>query len=133
MNFITFLKTYFNQISIIQTSFITVATGGTVKPTEQTEAVDQVYCIYYDDGEMTISQNEIEPEAGRTVVKKGFYGAPFACTEEMTIVRFEGVVKPKSCAMWFYNCKNLANIINTENLYTNECTNMYWMFTNCAD
>ncbi len=39
---------------------ITVATGGTVRPTEPDEAVDEVYCIYYDDGEMTISQNEIE-------------------------------------------------------------------------
>ena len=38
---------------------VTVATGGTVRPTEPAEAVYKVYCIYYDDGEMTISQNEI--------------------------------------------------------------------------
>ena len=111
---------------------ITVATGGTVRPAEPAEAVNQVYCIYYDDGEMTISQNKIEPKSGRTVVKKGFYGTPSSCTTEMITVRFEGIVKPKSCATLFYDCKNLKNIKNTENLYTNECKNMFFMFTNCV-
>ena len=111
---------------------ITVATGGTVRPAEPAEAVDEVYCIYYDDGEMTISQNEIEPEAGGTVVKKGFYSRPYNCTTEMTTVRFVGAVKPKTCVVWFLNCYYLKEIKNIENLYTNECTNMSCMFYNCA-
>ena len=113
------------------------ATGGTVRPAEPSEAVDQIYCIYYDDGEMTISQNEIEPEVGRTVVKKGFYSKPRYCTEEMTTVRFVGAVKPKSCYEWFgssgVGCSNLKEVKNTENLYTNECTNMSYMFMNCGN
>ena len=95
---------------------ITVATGGTVRPAEPTEAVDEVYCIYYDDGEMTISQNVIEPEAGRTVVKKGFYSRPWDCTQHMTTVRFVGAVKPKSCNNWFNSC-HIVQFKNFENLY----------------
>ena len=109
---------------------ITVATGGTVEPAE---AVDKVYCIYYDDGETTISQNEIEPEAGRTVVKKGFYERPSDCASEMTTARFVGAVKPKNCEYWFLLCKKLTEIKNIQNLYTNECTNMGSMFCNCEN
>ena len=94
-------------------------------------AVDQVYCIYYDDGEMTISQNEIEPEVGRTVVNEGFYTAPSDCTIEMTTVRFVDIIKPKSCKKWFAGCKNLAQLKNMKNLYTNKCTDMFWMFNGC--
>ena len=94
-------------------------------------AVDQVYCIYYSDGEMTISQNEIEPEAGRTVVKKGFYASPSSCTTAMTTVQFIGTVKPKSCVSWFINCSSLTEIKNIENLCTSECTDMSEMFKSC--
>ena len=99
-------------------------------------AVDKVYCIYYDDGEMTISQNEIEPEAGRTVVEKGFYSKPRYCTQQMTTVRFVGAVKPKSCESWFgqydNGCSNLKEVKNIENLYTTACTNMSNMFCFCS-
>ena len=102
---------------------------------EPETAVDKVYCIYYDDGEMTISQNEIEPEVGRTVVEKGFYSKPRYCTQQMTTVRFVEAVKPKSCEEWFgvndYGCSNLKEIKNIENLYTNECVNMDKMFNYC--
>ena len=117
---------------------VTVATGGTVRPAEPAEAVDKVYCIYYKDREMTISQNEIEPEAGRTVVRKGFYSRPKDCTLAMTTVRFVGAVKPKSCKEWFGGkwssneaCENLTEIKNMKNLYTNECINMSYMFNYC--
>ena len=115
----------------------TVATGGTVRPTEPAEAVDNVYCIYYKDGEMTISQNEIEPEEGRTVVKKGFYNKPKDCTYYMTTVSFVGAVKPKSCANWFgqydNGCTNLKEVKNIENLYTSNVTDMNSMFNKCYD
>lgn len=56
----------FQKITKLGSDEFTVASGGVVRPEEPAEAVKEVYCIYYDDGEMTISQNEIEPEAGRT-------------------------------------------------------------------
>ena len=96
---------------------ITVTTGGTVRPAEPAEAVNKVYCIYYDDGEMTISQNEIESEAGRTVVEKGFYSCPMNCSQQMTTVRFVGAVKPNSCNDWFNSCRNIVQFKNFENLY----------------
>ena len=103
---------------------------------EPAEAVDNVYCIYYDDGEMTISQNEIEQEAGRTVVEKGFYYNPRYCTQQMTTVRFVGAVKPKSCESWFgqydNGCSKLKEVKNIENLYTTACTNMSNMFCFCS-
>ena len=90
------------------------------------------YCIYYSDGELVISQNQIEPESGRTVEKQGFYSYPFMCTTNMTTVKFEGTVRPKSCNNWFERCNNLIQIKNIENLYTDKCTNMKTMFYNCS-
>ena len=66
-------------------------------PKSPKTAVDKIYCIYYYEGKMTISQNEMKPEVGRTVVKKGFYNRPIDCTQQMTTVKFEGAVKPKNC------------------------------------
>ena len=106
-----------------------VATTGRPKPPKT--AVDKVYCIYYEDGELTISQNEIEPEVGRTVVQKGFYDKPNDCTREMTTARFVGAVMPKTCFQWLSYCGKLTEIKNIENLYTNECINMRQMFYNC--
>ena len=106
-----------------------VATTGRPKPPKT--AVDKVYCIYYDDGELTISQNEIEPEVGRTVVSKGFYESPNYCTKEMLTVRFVGAVLPKGCRAWFSDCQKLTRIDNIENLYTTECTDMTYMFDKC--
>ena len=102
-----------------------------LRPEEPAAAVDEVYCIYYDDGEMTISQNEIEPEAGRTVIDKNFYKAPSNCTTDMKTVRFVGAVKPKSCQNWFKGCKELKEIKNLQNLYTSEVKYMNYMFFAC--
>ena len=120
-----------SQTEEIGNDEIYVATTGRPKPPNT--AVDQVYCIYYDDGEMTISQNDIESEVGRTVVKKGFYSCPMHCTTKMTIVRFVGAVRPKRCQQWFSDCTNLTEFKNIENLYTDKCTNMTEMFYNCKN
>lgn len=114
---------------------------------EPKEAVDQVYCILYDDGELTISQTEITPDENRTVLNKGYFTRPkdVDTTEgkqHILTVRFVGGVKPKSCAYWFgdwvkdvntslISCIHLTEIKNMENLYSNECTNMIRMFYNC--
>ena len=102
------------------------------RPKEPERTVNQVYCILYDDGEMTISQNETTPDSSRTVVKKGFYSRPSVCSSKMTTVRFTEAVKPKSCQMWFYDCNQLTNIENLNYLYTNECITMSSMFFNCS-
>ena len=107
-----------------------VVTTGRPKPPKT--AVDKVYCIYYNDGELTISQNEIEPESGRTVVNKGFYDCPSECTKEMLTVRFVGAVMPKSCEGWFSYCSKLVEVKNMENLYTNNVHKIYRMFANCS-
>ena len=115
---------------------------------EPEEAVDQVYCILYDNGELTISQTEITPYENRTVLNKGYFTKPkdVDTTEgkqHIITVRFVGGVKPKSCQQWFgawiengddsttNSCIYLTEIKNIENLYTNECTNMDSMFYNC--
>ena len=116
--------------------------------TSDMPAVDQIYCIYYSyekdrgdgcmiqENELVIAQNEIEPETDKTVVKKGFFEKPMDCTTDMDTVRFEGIVKPKSCKNWFGNyyddkCDNLREIKNIQNLDTSECTNMDDMFCGC--
>ena len=118
------------QTEEIGSDEVYVATTGRPKPPKT--AVDQVYCIYYDDGEMTISQNEIEPEVGRTVVEKGFYVCPNDCTRKMTTVRFVGAVMPKSCAEWFSNSTKLVEVKNIENLYNDNVQNISRMFANCS-
>ena len=118
-----------SQTEEIGSDEVYVATTGRPKPPKT--AVDKVYCIYYNNGEMTISQKETEPEAGRTVVRKGFYSNPSDCTTGMKTVRFIGAVKPKNCANWFNMCENLIRIKNLEYLYTNECTSMFCMFNRC--
>ena len=120
-----------NQTTKIGKDEITIATGGVIRPDKPATAVDQVYCIYYTDGELVVAQNEIEPESGRTAEKQDFYSKPSDCTTQMTTARFEGAVMPKSCNEWFCECKNLKQIKNMENLYTDECTSMYKMFYNC--
>ena len=115
---------------------------------EPKEAVDQVYCILYDDGELTISQTEITPDENRTVLNKGYFTRPKDVDttkgkQHILTVRFVGGVKPKSCKMWFgewiensndsssNSCIHLTEIKNMENLYSNECTNMIRMFYSC--
>ena len=39
----------------------------------------------------------------------------------------------KSCDSWFWSCVKLTEIKNIENLYTNECTSMSYMFYNCSN
>ena len=110
-----------------------ITTGKKRRPKPPETATDKVYCILYDDGEMTISQKETTPDSGRTVLNKGFYSMPSDCSRNMTTVRFTEAVKPKSCKMWFINCTELTNIENLEYLYTNEVTDMSDMFSNCSE
>ena len=124
-----------NETDKIGNDDINKTNGKITRPEEPTEAVDKIYCIYYSDGELVISQNKIKPENGRTVDTQGFYNRPTECTKYMKTVKLEGAIKPKSCEKWFCGdwpgCQNLTEIKNIENLYTNECTNMSRMFDGC--
>ena len=116
------------------------------RPKEPKTVTDKVYCILYDDGELTISQNEIEPDSGRTVLNKGYYQRPkdIDTTDGKQYIRkvkFTEAVKPKNCSYWFgiwnednidnTSCIYLTEIENLNYLYTNECITTRGMFYNC--
>ena len=118
------------------------------RPKEPERTINQVYCILYDDGELTISQNETEPESGRTVLNKGYYQRPrdIDTTDGKQYIRkvkFTEAVKPKNCSYWFGSdsyktldtdcCIYLTKIENLNYLYTNECINMDGMFYGCKN
>ena len=116
---------------------LTSKQNDTSRPAEPVNAVDKVYCILYDDNELVIAQNEIEPESGRTVLNKGYFTKPSdidSTTGKVNIqtVQFESAVKPKRLYNWFKNCSSLTEIKNMKNLYTNECTDMRSMFSGCS-
>ena len=112
---------------------ITVATGGTVRPAEPAEAVDQIWCYLDKNGELVISQNKITAPDD-AIAKEKQLSCPSSIVymaSQIKTVRFIGAVKPKTCRQWFYYCRDLTEIKNIENLYTNECTDMYDMFDGC--
>lgn len=98
------------------------------------EAVDQVWCYLDKNGELVISQNKITAPAD-ALIKEKQLSQPFSITSnrsQIKTVRFDGAVMPKSCDSWFWSCVKLTEIKNIENLYTNECTSMSYMFFNCS-
>ena len=129
----TNVNTQIQKVNEIGSSETTIAARDLLEPKE---AVDKVYCILYDDGELTISQTEITPDENRTVLNKGYFTRPkdVDITEgkqHIITARFVGGVKPKNCNSFFNNCTKLTKINNIENLYTNKCVDMNYMFYNC--
>ena len=114
----TYRKSIFTIILVaILISFaIRAKTSDAIKTTTDTitsesnlKAVDQVYCILYDDGELSISQNKIEPQKAKTVIAEMFTDTPGSMdliNEDVyvpiTSVVFNETVKPTSCYQWFY-------------------------------
>ena len=99
------------------------------------EAVDQVWCYLDKNGELVISQNKITAPAD-ALIKEKQLSQPFSITSnrsQIKTVRFDGAVMSKSCDSWFWSCVKLTEIKNIENLYTNECTSMSYMFYNCSN
>ena len=47
-------------------------------------------------------------------------------------VKFAEKIRPISCRNWFYGFTNLVEVKNIENLYTDKCEDMYFMFYNCS-
>lgn len=108
---------------------------------EEISAQDYVYAILYTDGELVLSANSITPEkevdtdygfVELTDEKfpswTGFFG-----NDKIKIARIEGEIKPVFTCMMFYDCENLTEIKNIENIDTSECINMGSMFNGCSN
>ena len=113
-----------------------------------------VYVTLYEDGTLGFSHDETTIE-GKTVAKRygdvgdehytvGAYDSInnihpcdvpwFEDRESITTVEFVNKVSPKySTAAWFNTCLNLTEIINIENLYTCNVTDMSYMFNKCQN
>ena len=104
-----------------------------LRPEEPKEAVDEVWWYIDKNNEVVISQEKITapPDA---IVSETKSAKPFENYNpaDVKTVRFEGAIKPKDCQFWFWNCFNLTEIKNIENLYTNECRDMSNMFCFCS-
>ena len=110
---------------------------------EPKEAVDYVYAYLDKNQELVISSVDLQPNDtdlydtesnfGKCeLVNNGNKGQKWwSKKEQILTVRFANGVKPTTCYEWFDSHTNLIEIKNIENLYTNECTNMFAMFFNC--
>lgn len=105
------------------------------RPEEPKENVSLVYSCLYSDGELVISQTEITPQKGRTVLANNKIRTPSKVYKDKSKIKkvtFKGAVKPTSCQQWFFDCENLTTINHMENLYTNTTDDMTSMFENCT-
>lgn len=105
------------------------------RPEEPKENVSLVYSCLYSDGELVISQTEITPQKGRTVLANNKIRTPSKVYKDKSKIKkvtFSGAVKPTSCQEWFLDCENLTTINHMENLYTNTADDMTSMFENCT-
>ena len=50
----------------------------------------------------------------------------------MHTVRFAEKIRPETCRYWFYGWRNLTDIKNIENLYTDKCESIESMFDLCT-
>ena len=103
-----------------------------LRPEEPKEAVDEVWWYIDKNNEIVISQEKITAPSD-AIVSETKTAKPFENYDptDVKTVRFEGAIKPKDCQFWFWNCLNLTEIKNIENLYTNECRDMTSMFFQC--
>ena len=134
-----------------------VYTATTGRPKPPKEVNDYVYALLYDDGELVISGTEITPDKNRAIFTcsqgSGNFGkvriydnsskkpswpkwtysmkstSEFA--KHVTSVNILNKIQPKSCYAWFYDFRNLTEIKNIENLYTDQCVSMKNMFSDC--
>lgn len=113
------------------------------RPTEPETAVDKVWCYIDANNELVISDDKLVAPADALATAQQFtHPKDIDTTKNKTLihtVRFEGAVKPKSCANWFGSqwdrtdsCAYLTQIKNPQNLYLNECTSMTEMFAYCT-
>lgn len=115
---------------------------------EPENANDSVYAILDTSGELSIMRteekyNQLKQE--KTIETNGDYGKVVLNTTDcpkwtdttngnsnIKAVNIIEAIKPTSCYRFFNKCTNLVEIKNIQNLYTNECTNMVYMFNYCT-
>ena len=105
-------------------------------------AIDYVYAYLDRNQELVISSIDLHPNDselydeesnfGKCELQKDNFQKWYEYRNDIRTVRFEGMVKPTTCAYWFTDCENLTEIKNMGNLNTSECTNMSYMFFNCT-
>lgn len=108
---------------------------------DENSSMDTIYACLYTDGELILSSNEITPNKevlnnyGTIDLTKTDYDQTFPWIElgfngnkTIKTVNIINKIKPKTCIRMFYNCNNLTQIKNLQNLDTSTCVNMTGMF-----
>ena len=125
-----------SQTEEIGNDEIYVATTGRPKPPK---TADDYVWIYIDkNNELVISKNKITAPTDALLKEKSVNvcgnGLASNGSFDRTLVktiRFAEAIRPNSCRSWFNFFTNLTEIKNIENLYTDQCTDMYFMFCDC--
>lgn len=127
----------FQKITKLGSDEFTVATTGRSKPPT---TVDSTVWIYIDkNNELVISKNKITAPADAllkeksiTVQGNGLSSNGSFDSKLVKSIKFAKKIRPISCRCWFTGFTNLAVVKNIENLYTDQCTDMGFMFNNCS-
>ena len=101
-----------------------------------------VYAILYEDGTMVFQYGNT-PEDERSVKEtylvnlNTWYDYPdyapwYNARKSIVQVEFADTIYPKSTSCWFFECENLREFVNIQNLNTSNVTNMYRMFSECV-
>ena len=137
---------YTNQIGSEE---IGKATNNEDKSDDDVAAMNELYACLYTNGELAISATPIDNSARTDVARD--YGkfelknfdpnvnpnenplVPWKIdSEKITTVDIINEIKPTACSAWFFDCINLTEIKNIENLNTSACTEMVGMFYACS-
>ena len=108
---------------------------------DENSSINTIYACLYTDGELILSASEITPNKevlnnyGAIDLTKTDYAQTFPWVElgfkgnnTIKTVNIIDEIKPKTCIRMFYNCNNLIQIKNLQNLDTSVCVNMTGMF-----
>lgn len=123
-----------------------VATTGRPKPPK--EVMNYVYACLYQDGELVFSSNPItetkpvlknfgkcslQTHDSGTVMAQRWNGRGGSDNyyNQIKTATFLDPIRPTTLNKFFDCCRNLTTINNIENLYTDKCTDMRYVFTNC--
>ena len=136
-----------SQTEEIGNDEVYVATTGRPKPPK--EVNNYVYACLYLDGELVFSSksiNETKPVKknfgkcklqtfGRDTVNSQYwlYDNGVAYYSKVKTVTFLTPIRLTTLNKFFYNCYDLTTINNIENLYTDKCTDMNYMFLGCSN
>lgn len=114
-----------------------MATTGRPKPPT---TVDLYVWIYINkNNELVISKNKITAPTDALLKEKSINVRSNGLARDGSFdsklvksVKFAEKIRPISCRNWFYGFTNLVEVKNIENLYTDKCEDMYFMFYNCS-